>query len=85
MRGLKITGHSNFCARYYFMTTNVFLIAVSHAVPVFVGALISGYSGALVAAVLMTFIAFIVGSLQYVIFDILAVWIAYFICSKALD
>lgn len=65
------------------MSITVAVIAVAHAIPVFLAAAVMGKGGAIIAAVIMSFVAVALGGNQYVVADLAAVWIMAFLCLKA--
>lgn len=62
------------------MSSTVFWIAAAHSIPVFVGRVFGGKSGAFSMAFFTFLFAGFVGSLRYAIFDFIAIAIALFIC-----
>lgn len=64
------------------MSITVFAIAAAHAVPVIGGAIFAGRGGALIGALIMSVVAVLVGGSQYAAFDLIAIWLAFFLCAK---
>ena len=64
------------------MSVTVFAIAAAHAIPVVGAAIFSGRGAALVTALVMSPIAIITGGMQYAVFDLVAICLAYYACSR---
>ena len=63
------------------MTITVFLIALAHAIPVFIAGVLTNSRVVLtIAAVVMTLVAIETGDARYAVFDLLAVGLVYFLC-----
>ena len=61
------------------MSLTVLLIAAAHAIPVAIGRVLGGKVGSFAAAIIMSIIAVTTGSPQYTGFDLIAIWIAFFL------
>ncbi len=66
------------------MSITIAVIAVAHAIPVFIATAFMGKGGTVVAAVIMSFVAVAFGGNQYAVADLAAVWIGAFLCLKVL-
>jgi hypothetical protein len=67
------------------MTVTVFLIALAHAVPIFIFRAVTNSKNALtIAAVVMAVVAIAVGNIAYAGYDLAAVGLAYFICYRGI-
>ena len=65
------------------MSIAVFAIAVAHAIPVIGAAIFAGRGAALIGALIMSLVAVMTGGGQYAVFDLVAIWLAYYACSRA--
>jgi len=61
------------------MSITVLIIAAAHAIPVFLAKALIGRAGALIAAIIMSFIATGTGGAQYTAIDLIAIWVCFFL------
>lgn len=67
------------------MSPTIFLVAIAHAVPIFLTCVVSKRKSSLqIVAGVMVVIAIFTGGASYALFDLIAIGIAYFVCLSNL-
>jgi hypothetical protein len=59
------------------MTITILVIALAHAVPVVFFNLTQGPGSGFICAIVMSLIAVFSGGMQYAVFDLIAIWLAF--------